>query len=72
MEKYSHSHTAFNVRSHTLEAMHFGMVESWSTCFCSDSSKASTSISLASEASALCLFYYFLEKREKETVDPLW
>jgi len=51
---------------HTLEAMHFGIVELWSTFFCSDSSKASASISPASEASATYLFLLFLfQKREK-------
>jgi hypothetical protein len=52
MEKYIHSH--------------FGMVESWPTCFYSDPNKASTSISPASEASASCLFYYFSKKRKNK------
>ena len=58
---------------HTLEAMHFGIVELWSTFFCSDSSKASASISPASEASATYLFLLFLfQKREKKpSLGPL-
>jgi hypothetical protein len=44
------------IRHHTLEAMHFGIVELWSMLFSSDSNKASASISPASEASATCFF----------------
>jgi hypothetical protein len=62
VEKYTQ--TMFIVRHHTLEAMHFGIVELWSTFFSSDLNKASASISPASEASATCVFFFF-KKEEK-------
>jgi hypothetical protein len=62
VEKYTQ--TMFIVRHHTLEAMHFGIVELWSTFFSSDSNKASASISPASEASATC----FPKKKKKKYI----
>lgn len=50
------------IRHHTSEAMHFGIVELWSTFFSSDSNKSSASISPASEASAMC----FVSKTEEK------
>jgi hypothetical protein len=54
------------VRHHTLEAMHFGIVELRSTFFSSDLNKASASISPASEASAMCFFFGFQKRRKKK------